>query len=42
MDFKLQPHASIAKPEGPLLVCVLDGWGERCPRGSLTLNLQGC
>lgn len=26
MDFKLKPHSSIAKPEGPLLVCILDGW----------------
>lgn len=28
-DFALKPHPKIAKPEGPLLVCVLDGFGER-------------
>ena len=28
MDFTLQPHPTISKPEGPLLVCVLDGFGE--------------
>ena len=28
MDFTLQP-GKISKPKGPLLVCVLDGYGER-------------
>lgn len=28
MDFKLKPHPKIPKAEGPLLVCVLDGFGE--------------
>lgn len=27
-DFALAPHKSIPKPDGPLLVCILDGWGE--------------
>ena len=27
-SFSLHPHASITKGEGPLLVCILDGWGE--------------
>ena len=27
-SFALHPHASITKGEGPLLVCILDGWGE--------------
>ncbi len=27
-DFALKPHPTIPKPEGPLLVCVLDGYGE--------------
>ena len=27
-DFTLKPHPTIPKPEGPLLVCVLDGFGE--------------
>lgn len=27
-DFTLKPHPTIPKPEGPLLVCVLDGYGE--------------
>lgn len=27
-DFALKPHPTIPKPEGPLLVCVLDGFGE--------------
>lgn len=26
-DFKLEPHPTIPKPEGPVLVCILDGWG---------------
>ena len=26
--FKLAPHPKIHKPEKPLLVVVLDGWGE--------------
>jgi len=24
----LEPHPSIAKPDAPVLVCILDGWGE--------------
>jgi len=24
----LEPHPSIAKPDAPELVCILDGWGE--------------
>lgn len=28
MDFELKPHPKIPKAEGPLLVCVLDGFGE--------------
>ena len=27
-SFALQPHASITKGDGPLLLCILDGWGE--------------
>lgn len=27
-SFKLEPHPKILKPEKPLLVVVLDGWGE--------------
>ena len=26
--WRLQPHPSIPRPEKPLLVVVLDGWGE--------------
>ena len=26
MDFTLKPHATLAKPDGPVLVCILDGW----------------
>jgi 2,3-bisphosphoglycerate-independent phosphoglycerate mutase len=26
-DFKLEAHPAIPKPEGPVLVCILDGWG---------------
>ncbi|WPT17990.1 hypothetical protein PSENEW3_00005992 [Picochlorum sp. SENEW3] len=28
MDFTLKQHPTLAKPEGPVLVCILDGWGE--------------
>ena len=24
----LKPHATIPKPDGPVLVCILDGYGE--------------
>ncbi|CAG9467098.1 unnamed protein product [Pedinophyceae sp. YPF-701] len=27
-DFKLKPHPKISKPDGPVMVCILDGWGE--------------
>lgn len=27
-DLKLKPHPTISKPKGPVLVCILDGWGE--------------
>lgn len=27
-DFELQPHPTIPKPEAPVMVCILDGWGE--------------
>ena len=27
-EFQLKPHHSIPKPDKPLLVIVLDGWGE--------------
>ncbi|KAL6771667.1 GPM1B [Auxenochlorella protothecoides x Auxenochlorella symbiontica] len=27
VDFTLKPHPTIPKPEGPLLVCIMDGWG---------------
>lgn len=27
-DFKLEPHATLPKPEGPVMVCILDGYGE--------------
>lgn len=27
-SFELKPHPTIPKPEKPLLVVVLDGWGE--------------
>lgn len=26
VDFSLKPHPTIPKPEGPLLVCIMDGW----------------
>ena len=26
-DFPLKPHQSIPKPDGPVLVCILDGFG---------------
>jgi len=26
-DFKLEPHPTIPRPDGPVLVCILDGWG---------------
>ncbi len=26
MDFTLKPHPTIPKPDGPVLVCILDGW----------------
>lgn len=26
MDFTLKQHPTLAKPEGPVLVCILDGW----------------
>lgn len=29
-DFTLKPHPTVPKAEGPLLVCVLDGFGELC------------
>lgn len=32
-DFKLEPHGSIPKAEGPVLVCVLDGWGVNVEDG---------
>lgn len=33
-DLKLKPHPTISKPKGPVLVCILDGWGEnRCISG---------
>lgn len=28
MDFTLKPHPTLPKPQGPVLVCILDGWGE--------------
>jgi 2,3-bisphosphoglycerate-independent phosphoglycerate mutase len=28
MDYTLKPHPTLPKPEGPVLVCILDGWGE--------------
>jgi hypothetical protein len=34
-DFKLKPHAKIAKPEGPVLVCIVDGWVSACREESL-------
>ena len=27
-DFELKPHATISKPDAPVMVCILDGWGE--------------
>ncbi|GIL59808.1 hypothetical protein Vafri_14526 [Volvox africanus] len=27
-DYTLQPHSTIPGPEGPLMVCILDGFGE--------------
>ena len=27
-DFTLKGHPTIPKPDGPVLVCILDGWGE--------------
>lgn len=24
----LAPHATLSKPDAPVLVCILDGWGE--------------
>ncbi|GLC55262.1 Phosphoglucomutase-1 [Pleodorina starrii] len=27
-DYTLKPHATIPAPEGPLMVCILDGFGE--------------
>ena len=27
-DLKLKPHPTISTPKGPVLVCILDGWGE--------------
>lgn len=27
-DFTLKPHPTICKAPGPVLVCILDGWGE--------------
>ncbi len=27
-DFELKPHPTIPKPEAPVMVCILDGWGE--------------
>lgn len=26
IDFDLKPHPTIPKPDGPLLVCIMDGW----------------
>lgn len=26
MDFDLKAHPTIPKPEGPVLVCIMDGW----------------
>ena len=26
--FDLKPHDTIPPPDGPVLVCILDGWGE--------------
>ncbi len=26
-SLKLEPHPTIPKPDGPVLVCILDGWG---------------
>lgn len=28
VDFQLKPHATIPKSDKPVLVCILDGWGE--------------
>eukprot|EP00929_Paragymnodinium_shiwhaense_P044262 TRINITY_DN2270_c0_g2_i1.p1 TRINITY_DN2270_c0_g2~~TRINITY_DN2270_c0_g2_i1.p1 ORF type:complete len:609 (+),score=239.02 TRINITY_DN2270_c0_g2_i1:91-1917(+) len=32
VDFKLAPHPSISKPDKPVLVCILDGWGENATK----------
>ena len=28
VDFELKPHATVPKADKPVLVCILDGWGE--------------
>lgn len=28
VDFTLKPHATIPPCDGPVLICILDGWGE--------------
>ncbi|KAF8072673.1 2-3-bisphosphoglycerate-independent phosphoglycerate mutase [Scenedesmus sp. PABB004] len=32
-DFKLEPHPAIPPPDGPVLVCILDGWGVNVEDG---------
>lgn len=27
-DMKLEAHPTIGKPKAPVMVCILDGWGE--------------
>ena len=27
-DYKLDAHESLSAPEGPVMVCILDGYGE--------------
>lgn len=36
MDFTLKQHPTLAKPEGPVLVCILDGWVR------MTHNIKYC
>lgn len=30
MDYTLKEHPTLPKPEGPVLVCILDGWVRHC------------
>lgn len=39
-DYKLTPHAHIAPPEGPVLVCIADGLGEGLHADEFNASLQ--